>query len=110
MPRVEAETGLLLASLAAEQFEQSAEPLPSMRFHFASTAEPAALLRQLGVPSAWPLPEQPAEIFHDVYGRAAAYARELATRSEVETPIGTSRPRRSRNGARATKLKPENPP
>lgn len=87
----EANVSVALNSLSAVRFEQAAENLPNLRFQLHAPAEPDAVLRQLGVPVTWVLSETPMELFLPLYERAAAYARELATRSEKDKPAALRR-------------------
>lgn len=73
----DASHGVALSELSAAHFEQAAQPLPNMQFHFDMPAVSGGLMRSLGTPVAWTLGESPAELFTPLLkqAREQAYAR-----------------------------------
>lgn len=95
----EAPAGVTLKGIAPEGYEAFRETVDDLRFHIGAPAAEGALLRQLGAPPSWRLPETPREILQPFVASAAALARELAlgappAESEPTPPAASPPPRR----------------
>ena len=95
----EAPAGVTLKGISPESYEAFRERLDDLRFHIGAPAAEGALLRQLGAPPSWRLPETPRDLLQPFVARAAALARELAlgappAESEPTPPAASPSPRR----------------
>ncbi len=70
--------GVVLDKTAAEGFERFRGPLTSLRFRIDAPAVHAAVLRQVGAPQSWSLPESPTETLGAPYAAGGTLARRLA--------------------------------
>jgi uncharacterized Zn finger protein len=96
-------------TLAAASYDLPREPVPTLHFAFEAPAVHGAVLRQLGVPSAWQADGSPADALAPMVRAAAAAARRMAlaepeppaTEPPAAEPRGPIRPRGA--GARPRK-------
>jgi uncharacterized Zn finger protein len=72
-------------ALAAASYDVPREPVPTLHFAFEAPAVHGAVLRQLGVPSAWQADGSPADALAPMVRAAAAAARRMAL-AEPEPP------------------------
>jgi uncharacterized Zn finger protein len=106
-PDADVETmAVSLGRLAAEDYDSSRSPLPSLRFHFDAPAASGALLRQLGTPNGWNDARTPAERLGPIVHAAAEMARRLAleqtsegTDELQESAVAVEEPEKARPGA-----------
>jgi uncharacterized Zn finger protein len=88
-----------LAGIPQGRYDTFRGPVDDLRFHIETPAVEGALLRQLGVPPSWRLPETPRDLLQPAVARAAALARELALGAGTDEP-DTLPPTASRSSGR----------
>jgi uncharacterized Zn finger protein len=94
-----------LGSLAAQNFERSAMPVPALSFNFDQAPVAGALLRSLGTPASWPVHETPQDLMSPALTHARLLACELATGNgqlPIARPVAKSAT--ARRSRRARKL------
>jgi len=108
---MKAPTTVMLKGIAPDGYESFRERIDDLRFHIGAPAAEGALLRQLGAPPSWRLPETPRDLLQPAVARAAALARDLALGATPDKPEAAphppalSRRRTPRQHSRITKKK-----
>lgn len=76
-----------LDELSTANFEQAAVALPALHFDFDTPVAAGALLRSLGKPASWNVPEAPAQLFAATLNHARDYAIAIANGTQ---PVATA--------------------
>jgi uncharacterized Zn finger protein len=80
-----------LRNVEAASYDRAPEALPALHFSFDAPTTHAAVLKQLGAPTAWNESSSPAEALAPLVQRAADRARRIAM-AEPETPPASAPP------------------